>query len=52
MFTEAELIVIREYLLQKANENVKNFHRKTEKDVISLQIIAKINLFLGTQQVY
>jgi hypothetical protein len=52
MFTEAELLVIREYLLYKVNKNVKNFHRKTEKDVKSLQIVAKINLFFGTQQVY
>lgn len=51
MFTEAELIVIRDYLLKKVSENVKNFHRKTEEDVKSLQIVAKINLFLGVQQV-
>lgn len=52
MLTEAELIVIRWYLLHKLNENVKNFHRKIQKDVKSLQIVEKINLFLGTHQVY
>lgn len=52
MFTEAELIVIREYLLQKVNDNIKKFHGKTEKDVKSLKIVSKINLFLGAQQVY
>lgn len=52
MFTEAELIVIRDYLLQKVNDNVKNFRRKTDEDLKSLKIVAKINLFLGIQQVY
>jgi len=52
MFTEAELIVIRDYLLQKVNDNVKNFRRKTDEDLKSLKTVAKINLFLGIQQVY
>lgn len=52
MFTEAELIVIRDYLLQKVNDNLKNFRRKTDEDLKSLKIVAKINLFLGIQQVY
>lgn len=51
MFTEADLILIKECLLQRVNENLKKFRQYGETDLNSLKIIEKINLFMGTKQV-
>ena len=51
MFTESELILIRESLLQRVSENLKKFGKYSETDLNSLQIIEKINLFVSVKQV-
>lgn len=50
MFTESELILIKESLLQRVNENLKKFREYSETDLKSLQIIEKINLFISVKQ--
>lgn len=51
MFTESELVLIKESLLNKVNENFKKFRKYNETDLNSLKIIDKINLFIGAKQI-
>ena len=51
MFTESELILIKECLLQRLHENLKKFRKYNETDLNSLKIVEKINLFTGVKQV-
>ena len=51
MFTESELILVKECLLQRVNENLKKFREYSETDLHSLKIVDKINLFIGVKQV-
>ena len=50
MFTEADLILIKECLLKRVSENLKKFRNYSEADLNSLKIIEKINLFVGVKQ--
>ena len=50
MFTEPDLILIKECLLQRVNENLKKFRKYSEADLNSLKIVEKINLFVGVKQ--
>jgi len=50
MFTEADLILIKECLLKRVNENLKKFRKYSEADLNSLKIVEKINLFVSVKQ--
>ena len=51
MFTEADLILIKECLLLRTNENLKKFRHYGETDLNSLKIIEKIDLFIRTKRI-
>lgn len=49
MFTEADLILIREGLLLKLNEDFKKFRGHSEENLKILKIVGKINLYMAVQ---
>jgi len=49
MFTETDLMLIREGLLQKLNEDFKRFCSHSEENLKILKIVGKINLYMQVQ---
>lgn len=51
IFTESDLILIKDCLLQRVGQNLKKFRKYSEEDLNSLRVVEKINLFMGVKQV-
>lgn len=47
MFKEDEMLLIRESLMQKVNEDFKKIRKHSEESMKILLIVKKIDLFMG-----
>jgi len=51
MFKYEEMILIRQCLLEKVDENLKKFRKHNEESLQMIVVVKKINLLLGIAQV-